>query len=131
MVLAVFGLEPVYVASTNITGFNVGDIVVSILSSSRVVIAIGVEVLLSAALGYVMAKMVRYILAFIALLVIGAILNVWSLGGSVEDFLMRLKGAAGQLKGIVLDFISTLGLLMAGPVTLGFFIGLITGLLRK
>ncbi len=118
-------------ASTNITGFDVGDIVVSILSSPRVAIAIGVEILLSAVLGYVMARMARYILAFIALLVIGALLNVWSLGGSVEDFLVKIGVTASQFKDLVLGFINTLGLLMVGPVTLGFFIGLITGLLRK
>ena len=78
-----------------------------------------------------MAKMAKYIFAFIALLVIGAVLNVWSLGGSVEDFLAKLGTSAGKLKDVVLGFINTLGLLMVGPVTLGFFIGLILGILKK
>ena len=118
-------------ANNSTISISLNDIIATALSNPGVVATISVEVLLGAGLGYVMARMAKYIFAFIALLVIGAVLNVWSLGGSVEDFLMRLKGAAGQLKGIVLGFISTLGLLMVGPVTLGFFIGLITGLLRK
>ncbi len=118
------------VNATNET-VNVGDFVFMALSNPRVAIAIAVEVVLGAALGYIMAKMAKYIFAFIALLVIGAVLNVWSLGGSVEDFLMKLGFTAGQLKDVVLGFINTLGLLMVGPVTLGFFIGLVLGMLKK
>ncbi len=118
------------VNATNET-VSVGDFLFTALSNPRVAVAIVVEVALGAALGYIMAKMAKYIFAFIALLVIGAVLNVWSLGGSVEDFLSKLGTSASKLKDIVLGFINTLGLLMVGPVTLGFFIGLILGILKK
>ena len=113
------------------TAFSITDIVSMVMSNPKVAIAIGVEVLLGAGLGYIMAKMAKYVLAFIALLVVGAVLNVWSLGGSIEDFLVKIGITASQFKDIILGFISTLGLLMVGPVTLGFFIGLIIGLLKK
>lgn len=118
------------VNATNAT-LSAGDVFSVALSNPRVAIAIGIEVVLGAALGYLMAKMAKYILAFIALLVVGAILNVWSLGGSVEEFLMRIGTTAAELKDVVLGFINMLGLLMVGPVTLGFFIGLIIGMLKK
>ena len=119
------------VANVTNTAFSITDIVSMVMSNPKVAIAIGVEVLLGAGLGYIMAKMAKYVLAFIALLVVGAVLNVWSLGGSIEDFLVKIGITASQFKDIILGFISTLGLLMVGPVTLGFFIGLIIGLLKK
>lgn len=113
------------------TVFSVTDIVDVVMSNPKIAIAIGIEVILGAGLGYIMAKMAKYVLAFIALLIVGAVLNVWSLGGSIEDFLVKIGITASQFKDIILGFISTLGLLMVGPVTLGFFIGLIIGLLKK
>lgn len=115
---------------TNAT-LSAGDVFSVALSNPRVAVAIGIEVILGAALGYLMAKMAKYILAFIALLVVGAILNVWSLGESIEEFLMRIGTTAAELKDVILGFINMLGLLMVGPVTLGFFIGLIIGMLKK
>ena len=115
----------------NTSNISLNDIVAMALSNPKVAIAIVVEIVLGAALGYVMARMARYILAFIALLVIGAVLNVWSLGGSIEDFLVKMGVTAARFKDVVLGFINTLGLLMVGPVSLGFFIGLTIGLLRK
>jgi len=116
--------------ATNAT-FSVTDIVSVAMSNPSVAIAIGIEIILGAGLGYIMAKMAKYILAFIALLIVGAVLNVWSLGGSIEDFLVKIGITASQFKDVILGFISTLGLLMVGPVTFGFFIGLIIGLLKK
>ncbi|RLG74958.1 MAG: hypothetical protein DRO14_05140 [Thermoprotei archaeon] len=118
------------VNATNAT-FSVTDIVSVAMSNPNVAIAIGIEIILGAGLGYIMAKMAKYILAFIALLIVGAVLNVWSLGGSIEDFLVKIGITAAQFKDVILGFISTLGLLMVGPVTFGFFIGLIIGLLKK
>ena len=118
------------VNATNAT-LSAGDVFSVALSNPRVAVAIGIEVILGAALGYLMAKMAKYILAFIALLVVGAILNLWSLGESIEEFLMRIGTTAAELKDVILGFINMLGLLMVGPVTLGFFIGLIIGMLKK
>jgi len=83
------------------------------------------------ALGYIMAKMAKYIIAFIAILIIGAVLNVWSLGGSIQGFLEKLGITAMEFKNVILGFLGTLGLLMVGPVTLGFLIGIIIGLMKK
>ena len=121
----------VEVVNATDTVFSVTDIVDVVMSNPKIAIAIGIEVILGAGLGYIMAKMAKYVLAFIALLIVGAVLNVWSLGGSIEDFLVKMGITASQFKDIILGFISTLGLLMVGPVTLGFFIGLIIGLLKK
>ncbi len=115
----------------NITTTALSDFIHSALSNPQVAIAIIIEIIMGVALGYVMAKMAKYIVAFIAILIIGAVLNVWSLGGSIQDFLTKLGMTAVEFKNIILGFLGTLGLLMVGPVTLGFLIGIVIGLMKK
>ncbi len=130
-----FSLLAIYAYGLNSTG-NVttavlSDFIHAALSNPHVAIAIIIEIIMGIALGYVMAKMAKYIIAFIVILIIGAVLNVWSLGGSIQDFLTKLGITALEFKKIILGFLGTLGLLMVGPVTLGFLIGIIIGLMKK
>ncbi len=115
----------------NTTSAALPDFIYSALSNPNVAIAIIIEIAMGVALGYVMAKMAKYIVAFIAILIIGAVLNIWSLGGSIQDFLTKLGMTAAELKNVILGFLGTLGLLMVGPVTLGFLIGIVIGLMKK
>ncbi len=96
-----------------------------ITSDPKVAFAVIVQILMGIALGYYMAKVIKYFLALIGVIVLGVILNVWSLGGSIEDVLMNLGVQALELKDVVLNFLSMLGVLTIGPITLGFVIGLI------
>ncbi len=130
-----FSLLTIYTLGLNSTG-NVttavlSDFIHAALSNPQVAIAIIIEIIMGIALGYVMAKMAKYIIAFIVILIIGAVLNVWSLGGSIQDFLTKLGMTAVEFKKVILGFLGTLGLLMVGPVTLGFLIGIVIGLMKK
>lgn len=130
-----FSLLTIYTLGLNSTG-NVttavlSDFIHAALSNPQVAIAIVIEIIMGIALGYVMAKMAKYIVAFIVILIIGAVLNVWSLGGSIQDFLTKLGMTAVEFKNVILGFLGTLGLLMVGPVTLGFLIGIVIGLMKK
>ncbi len=130
-----FSLLTVYTLGLNSTG-NVttaalSDFIHAALTNPQVAIAIIIEIIMGIALGYVMAKMAKYIIAFIVILIIGAVLNVWSLGGSIQDFLTKLGITAVEFKNVILGFMGTLGLLMVGPVTLGFLIGILIGLMKK
>ena len=115
----------------NVTTAVLSDFIHATLSNPQVAVAIIIEIIMGIALGYVMAKMAKYIIAFIVILIIGAVLNVWSLGGSIQDFLTKLGVTALEFKKIILGFMGTLGLLMVGPVTLGFLIGIVIGLMKK
>ena len=115
----------------NVTSAMLSDFIHAALTNPQVAIAIIIEIIMGIALGYIMAKMAKYIIAFIAILIIGAVLNVWSLGGSIQGFLEKLGITAMEFKNIILGFLGTLGLLMVGPVTLGFLIGIIIGLMKK
>lgn len=86
-----------------------------------------IQFLLGLGLGYVSAKVFKYILAFIAILVLGSFLSVWSLGGSLENTLGHLK----ELSETARNFLVVLGVLTVGPVSVGFVVGVLVALLRK
>lgn len=108
-----------------------GESLSEILKNPRLLIAVVIQFILGLALGYVSAKALKYILAFIGLLVLGAALSVWSLGGSVEDFITNLGVQAQQLLPIVKSFLATLGLMTIGPTSIGFIIGVLIALIKK
>jgi len=78
-------------------------------------------------LGYVSVKALKYVLAFIAILVLGTFLSIWSLGTTPSEVLQSLGSAAALVK----DFVTALGLMTVGPVSVGFIVGAILGLLKK
>ena len=118
-------------AATTIPTVSVENLVSTAMSNPKVLVSVVIQVVLGIALGYLMAKMAKYVLAFIALLIVGAVLNVWSLGGSIEGFLAGFGSEAARLKDLLMGLLTTLGVLFVGPVTLGFFIGLLIGFFKK
>ncbi len=112
-------------------GFKIEDIISEALKNPKVLVTLAIQFGLGLALGYVSVKALKYILAFIGILVLGSVLSVWSLGGSVEDFMANLGYQAQQLLPVIKNFLATLGLLTVGPVSIGFIIGILLGLTRK
>ena len=123
--------EVLFQAATTIPTVNVENLVSMAMSNPKVLVSVLIQIVLGIALGYLMAKMAKYILAFIALLIVGAVLNVWSLGGSIEGFFEGFGSEAARLKDLFMGLLTTLGVLFVGPVTLGFFIGLLIGFFKK
>lgn len=107
------------------------DLIDIALSNPKVAAAIGIQLIMGMLLGYIMAKVFKYILAFIAVLIVGSLLNVWSLGQNTEDILSFVGPELLQYKDVVMKLISALGVLLVGPVTIGFFIGLLVGWVKK
>ncbi|RLE55802.1 MAG: hypothetical protein DRJ40_07210 [Thermoprotei archaeon] len=107
------------------------ELLSSVLTNPRVVIVALIQFALGFALGYLMVRVAKYLLALIAIFVLGTVLNVWSLGGSVEQVLKELGLYAVKVKDVVLRFLHVLGLLVVGPLTLGFLVGLLVGVLRR
>lgn len=107
------------------------DLIDIALSNPKVAAAIGIQLIMGMLLGYILAKVFKYILAFIAVLIVGSLLNVWSLGQNTEDILSFVGPDLLQYKDVVMKLISTLGVLLVGPVTIGFFIGLLVGWVKK
>ncbi len=101
------------------------------LSNPYTLIAMAIQFLLGFGLGYVAGKAFKYVIAFIAILVLGIALNVWSLGYSLEDLVRVLGEKGGELKTALEGLLQAMGLLSLGPASLGFVLGAVTAFLRK
>lgn len=118
--------------AANATGnTTLTNIVGAAFSDPRLAAVMGIEFLLGAALGYLAVKVVRYILAFIGILVLGALLQVWSLGGSAEELAKQLGVEVAKLLPVLKNIAFTLGLTIVGPASIGFIVGVVIANLRK
>ncbi len=103
---------------------STGDMLTSILSDPRGALAFLVQVLLGIGLGYYSVKIAKYLLALISILVIGMMLNAWSLSqGSVKSTLENVGEEWSKVYPILKSLAAALGILTIGPTALGFFIG--------
>ncbi|MEB3816858.1 MAG: hypothetical protein LRS46_02835 [Desulfurococcales archaeon] len=119
------------VAGGNATA-SLASLFATMASNPYVAASILVQFFLGLALGYVSVKALKYVLSFIGILVLGAFLNVWSLGkGSVQDALQQYYQEIKQAAPLIEKLAATLGLLTVGPVSIGYIIGLIIGFTRK
>ncbi len=100
---------------------------VTLFSQPQTIIVVSIQFLLGLGLGYVSVKALKYVLAFIAILALGSFLSVWSLGTSPLEVFRGLGGAMSLVK----DLAMVLGLMTIGPVSVGFVVGAILGLMRK
>ncbi len=133
--IVAIGLVPTLVfaqgGTTTTTAFRIEELFSTAIKNPKVLIAIVIQLALGIALGYVSVKVIKYILAFIGILVLGAVLSVWSLGGSVQDFITKLGMQAQQIMPFLKGLLATLGLLTVGPVSVGFIIGILIGIAKK
>lgn len=106
---------------------TVGEIIAGLLSQPQPLIVMVIQFVLGLALGYVSVKALKYILAFIAILALGTFLSVWSLGTTPAEVVSTLGIAVEALKKLAV----VLGLMTVGPVSVGFIVGVIVGLMRK
>lgn len=112
-------------------GWTMMDALIQALQSPTVLAVLAVQFLLGVGLGYISVRAFKYILAFIVILILGVILNVWSLGFSMESLVSELGEHAAQVKDLIFSMAGTLGLLTLGPVAVGFLVGVLVSWLRK
>ncbi len=125
-------LPEIAFAQQNVTqAFSPTQLIDLIASEPRVAIAVAIQILMGLALGYIMVKVFKYVIAFIIVLIIGSLLNVWSLGNNTEDILSRFSSEIVVYKDVIMNIITTLGVLLVGPITVGFFLGLLIGWMKK
>ncbi len=102
-----------------------------IFSNPKAFIAVAIQFILGFALGYYAARIIKYLLALIGIIVLGSVLSVWSIGGSVTGFLHKLGFEAMKLWPVVQSFLATFGIMTIAPVTAGFILGAIAAFARK
>jgi len=117
-------------STITITNASLSQMFVNALHNPYELITILIEFLLGLGLGYVSVKILKYIIAFIIIVIIGVILNVWSFGGSLSNTLSTLQTEAVSIEPVFRNLMLTLGLFTIGPILLGFIIGILIGLAR-
>lgn len=106
---------------------TIGELLSGLLSTSTGIVVIAIQFLLGLALGYILVKALKYILALIAILILGSALSIWSLGSLPEDILAKIGVTIETLKNLAIVFTT----ILVGPIMVGFIIGVILGLVKK
>lgn len=106
---------------------EIGDVINVVLSNPQLAIVMLIQFILGLALGYIAVKALKYIIAFIAIMALGLLLSVWTIRTTPEEVLKTIGLTISAVKSIVL----LLGLTTAGPVLVGFIVGVIIALVKK
>ncbi len=101
------------------------------MSNPQTAVVMLIEFALGFGLGYTAIKALKYILAFIGILLLGSALSVWSVGNSAEDIAKELGGEVKQFIPMIKNLIATFSLIVVGPASVGFILGIIVGIMRK
>ena len=128
MVLFSFNLV---VVSAQPTGQDL-NYILSLLGNPSVLLIFGIELLLGIGLGYFAIKALKYVVAIILILALGIILNIWQSPSILRTVQEQLGGIIGlsQLSSVMLSLVYAFGLTTVVPMTLGFIIGIILGIIR-
>lgn len=113
------------------TTIDVSSFIGSILINPRAYIVMLIQFLLGLGLGYVAMKALKYILGAVGIIFLGIALGVWSIGNSIYETLYRMELIAKSLWEIAYSLLTALGLLVIGPVTVGFIVGALIAQFRK
>jgi glucan phosphoethanolaminetransferase (alkaline phosphatase superfamily) len=124
-------ISPFLIVSAQGTDMAIGDALSVILSNNKILVAILLQFLMGLGLGYYFAKAVKYLIALILVMIAGALLNIWSFGGSIDNILTKYISNIAQYRDEVLTLLKIFGAMLVGPILIGFIIGVIIGLTRK
>ena len=110
---------------------NLTELLSEALKNPKVLVVVVIQFLMGLGLGYFSFKVWKYLVALIAIIVLGNVLTIWSLGSSPESFLGQLYETFKQFLPNLIAFIQLLGIMTVGPVTIGFIVGIILAIIRK
>ncbi len=117
--------------STTNTTVNLNQLVNEAFSNPQTGAVILIEFLLGVGLGYTAVKALKYILAFIGILLLGSALSVWSLGSNSKDIASKLGIEVKQLLPLIKSTFTMLGAMVVGPASIGVIVGIIIGAIKK
>lgn len=113
------------------TTIDISSFIGSILVNPRTYIVMLIQFLLGLGLGYVAMRALKYILGAVGIIFLGIALGIWSIGNSVYEALYRMERIAKGLWEVAYSLLTALGLLVIGPVTVGFIVGALIAQFRK
>jgi len=105
---------------------GLSDVLSEVFSNPMTVLIFCIQFGLGLGLGYFSVKALKYIIAIICILALGAVLNIWQFGG-LENFLERLNIPVEptQITLFLTTIVELLGILTILPMGVGFLLGAI------
>ncbi|MEM3546962.1 MAG: hypothetical protein QXU47_00690 [Candidatus Bathyarchaeia archaeon] len=110
-------------------GVDLSSLISEMMSNPIVLASFAVKFSLGLALGYFSAKVFKYILALVAIALIGLLLDLWQLGG-LGEFFSKTGLDWQKTYSLIQTIISALGVLTILPIGVGFLIGVIIAVKR-
>jgi len=100
-----------------------------LLTNPKTLLIFLIQLGLGFGLGYFSLKALKYIVAIVAILALGILLNVWRFGG-VEGLIERLGYAIDivEITSMLRSLASLLGILTILPIGAGFLVGVIVAI---
>ena len=117
------------VAHGQISVKDLPSIVASLITNPASLITFFIELALGIGLGYFSVKVAKYLLALVAIFVVGVLLNILQ-SGNLQGIMEELKLQWSTVYPVLQSLIVLVGLTTVLPITLGFIIGFIIGLQR-
>ncbi len=103
------------------------SLITSLLTSPMVLITFFIQFALGIGLGYLSVRVAKYLLALLAIFIVGVLLNVWH-AGNLQDTVAGLSLQWSRVYPIIQALLVLVGLTTVLPITLGFIIGFVVGL---
>jgi len=110
-------------------GVDLQSVISELMSNPIVLASFVVKFFLGLILGYFLAKVFKYILALVAIVLIGLLLDIWQLGG-LGEFFSRSGLEWSKVYPLIQTLISALGILTTLPIGVGFLLGVIIAMKR-
>jgi len=105
---------------------DIPSLITSLITSPTALITFLIEFALGIGLGYFSVKVAKYLLALVAILIVGVLLNIWQ-SGNLQEIVTELKPLWSTIYPVIQSLIILIGLTTILPITLGFIIGFIIG----
>ena len=116
-----------YAQEAGNTEGGMGDLLSEFLSNPAGALVVVIQFGLGLGLGYFSMKALKYIVALIAIVVVGVLLNIWQFGG-LGGFVEKTGLDPSKVHSIFKTVAGALGILTVVPVGIGFFIGIIVAM---
>ena len=103
------------------------SLITSLLTSPTVLITFFIQFALGMGLGYLSVKVAKYLIALLAIFIVGVLLNVWQ-SANLQDMVGGLSLQWSKVYPVIQALIILVGLTTVLPITLGFVIGFVVAL---
>ncbi|RLI36951.1 hypothetical protein DRO66_04715 [Candidatus Bathyarchaeota archaeon] len=103
------------------------SLITSLLTSPTVLITFFIQFALGLGLGYLSVKVAKYLIALLAIFIVGVLLNIWQ-SANLQEMVGGLSLQWSKVYPVIQALIILVGLTTVLPITLGFIIGFVVAL---